>query len=318
MKKHLLLILFCLATTGATAQHIGFEQRDYRAIGVYDRWEQSPFRDGRLAGNAAVTANPDASGNASDSVVAFRRSRLASNIFGVRIDLLQPFALSPQGKTVHVLIHRPQGGRVMLVGLGKRTDRPGQRADVEQFWVYSSTPVPHGQWADAVFRVKSASGVEIHSLVVVPDAESPHRLTADWVAYVDDIAVDDQSAPRIAAHTAADTASLSTATGQPAAYVTAASRNGTVVATDGQTLNRYAAPTGAPFGVKIVAAPGFGCKGLRVRYGQRLAGPQMADGRQMWQETYIDRQRFEGDTCTLPAACMAGEVEIEGDFVSQQ
>ena len=30
----------------AMAQHIGFEQKDYRAIGVYDRWEDSPFRDG--------------------------------------------------------------------------------------------------------------------------------------------------------------------------------------------------------------------------------------------------------------------------------
>ena len=79
----------------AMAQHIGFEQKDYRAIGVYDRWEDSPFRDGRLEGHTAITTNPDRRGNTSDKVVAFRRSHLASNIYGVRIDLAKPFALTP-------------------------------------------------------------------------------------------------------------------------------------------------------------------------------------------------------------------------------
>ena len=136
----------------AMAQHIGFEQKDYRAIGVYDRWEDSPFRDGRLEGHTAITTNPDRRGNTSDKVVAFRRSHLASNIYGVRIDLAKPFALTPQGKVVHVLVNRPQGGRVMLVGLGKRHDRVGQTADVEQFWVYSTTDVPHGQIGRASCR----------------------------------------------------------------------------------------------------------------------------------------------------------------------
>ncbi|MDE6120141.1 MAG: hypothetical protein K2F82_09775, partial [Muribaculaceae bacterium] len=38
---------------------IDFEsEKGYTAIGVYDCWEQSPFRTDRLAGNAAVVANP--------------------------------------------------------------------------------------------------------------------------------------------------------------------------------------------------------------------------------------------------------------------
>ena len=48
----------------------------------------------------------------------------------------------------------------MLVGLGKRRDRAGQSQEVEQFWIKSTTPVPAGQWADAVFPIKSAEGVD--------------------------------------------------------------------------------------------------------------------------------------------------------------
>ena len=315
--KHLaLLLLASLSSLSAVAQHITFEHRDYRSVGVYDRWEQSPFRDGRLTGHAAVTANPDTRGNTTDSVVAFRRSRWASNIYGVRVDLAEPFALSPQGRMVHVLIHRPQGGRVMLVGLGKRRDRAGQRTDVEQFWTYSVTDVPHGRWADAVFPVKSAAGVDIHSLVIVPDAESPHRLAADWVAYIDDIAVDDSAEPRISAAATDAAVTDASATGEKRAVVTAASRNGTVVTADGQTLNAFATDRLKALAVKVVPAPGFRCKGLRIRYGQRLAGPQTVGGQPMWQEVYLGSDRFDGDRCTLPAACLNGEVEIEGDFVS--
>ena len=68
-------------------------------------------------------------------MLAFQRSRLASNIFGARIDLKKPIALGPSGKVVHVLINRPMEGRVMLVGLGKRRDRAGQSQEVfGTFW----------------------------------------------------------------------------------------------------------------------------------------------------------------------------------------
>ncbi len=198
--KKLFAISLCLLPLAAMAQSIGFETQDYKSVGVYDTWEHSPFRTGKLEGNVAVVANPDKENNPSEKVLGFQRSRYASNIFGARIDLPKPFALSPSGKVVHVLINREMKGRVMLVGLGKRTDRPGQSPEAEQFWIYSSTEVPAGKWADAVFHIKSAEGVEIHSLVVVPDAESTHRLTADAVAYIDDIVVNQSSAPRILLH----------------------------------------------------------------------------------------------------------------------
>ena len=36
---------------------VSFDVEDFTGIGVYDSWEESPFRTGVLAGNAAVTAN---------------------------------------------------------------------------------------------------------------------------------------------------------------------------------------------------------------------------------------------------------------------
>ena len=37
---------------------ITFDAEDYKAIGVYDKWEESPFRTGELEGNAGVALNP--------------------------------------------------------------------------------------------------------------------------------------------------------------------------------------------------------------------------------------------------------------------
>mgnify|MGYP000311466594 CR=1 FL=1 len=71
-----------------------------------------PIPTGELAGNCEVvelililTNNPN------KKVLGFQRSRLASNIFGARIDLKKPIALGPSGKVVHVLINRPMEGR---------------------------------------------------------------------------------------------------------------------------------------------------------------------------------------------------------------
>ena len=223
MKK--LLIALCLLPLAVMGQEIKFDTQDYKSVGVYDRWEHSPFRTGELAGNCAVVDNPD------------QRSRLASNIFGARIDLKKPIALGPSGKVVHVLINRPMEGRVMLVGLGKRRDRAGQSNEVEQFWIKSTTPVPAGQWADAVFPIKSAEGVDIYSLVVVPHAESPHEMKQDAVVYIDDINIHLTNAPRItllktegAAKKKAHSDFVS---------VTEANRNGMVTAADGTTLNNH-------------------------------------------------------------------------------
>ena len=77
--------------------------------------------------------------NDSKKILGIQRSRFGSNTFGARIDLNTPFNINPTLQYVHVKMHKPVKGRVMLVALGKRPDRPGQSNDVEQAWAYSTS-----------------------------------------------------------------------------------------------------------------------------------------------------------------------------------
>lgn len=212
MKKNILAtcgLLFCTTLLHAqTTQEvrIDFENQNYKALGVYDTWLKSPFRSqnkqaAALEGNVQVVSNIDknydeilkATPNASDNVLGFQRSRFGSNTFGARIDLKQPFALTKETKYVHVMIHKPKAGRTMLIGLGKRTDRAGQSVDTEQFWELSTREVEPNKWVDAVFPVKGAGGIEIHSLVVVVDCEDTNGLKDDFLAYIDNIVVNNEA-----------------------------------------------------------------------------------------------------------------------------
>ena len=58
--KHLIIAAGMLFPLTTTAQSIGFEQQDYKSIGIYDTWEHSPFRTGILQGNVRVIDNPHA------------------------------------------------------------------------------------------------------------------------------------------------------------------------------------------------------------------------------------------------------------------
>lgn len=215
MRPHLLSIIILSIISlffgfpSASAQHITFESaNEYKAIGVYDTWEESPFRLGLIAADsyATVTDNPDTSAdedtgiasNASSQVLAIQRSRWGSNTFGARIDLNTPLHLGTATRYVHVMIYRPEGetSSVMLIALGKRHDWPNQHSDVEQLWVKSSTTPMGGQWSDLVFPIQTNENVDLYSLVVVPDLSSPHLRTDDFTAYIDDILVDDNPALR--------------------------------------------------------------------------------------------------------------------------
>lgn len=212
MKKNILAtcgLLFCTSLLHAQTTEevrIDFENQNYKALGVYDTWLKSPFRSqnkqaAALEGNVQVVSNIDknydeilkATPNASDNVLGFQRSRFGSNTFGVRIDLKQPFALTKETKYVHVMIHKPKAGRTMLIGLGKRTDRKGQSTDTEQFWELSTREVEPNKWVDAVFPVKGAGGIEIHSLVVVVDCEDTNGMKDDFLAYIDNIVVNNEA-----------------------------------------------------------------------------------------------------------------------------
>ena len=185
-----------------------FETADsYKAVGIYDTWENSPFRAGGQLegkGNAAVTANPDAAEdpilgfapNGSANVLGAQRSRFGSNTFGAMVTLKEPFALTRQTQYVHVKMLTPTDSRVMLIGMGRRTDRPWQPVTTEQFWVTSTSKVTPGKWFDAVFAVSGADGIDIHNLLVVPELESPHNRTDDFLFYIDDIELSNVATPR--------------------------------------------------------------------------------------------------------------------------
>ena len=203
MRNSILLTVFAMSIA-ASAQNIQFENKDYKDLGVYDTWEASPFRTGQLQGNYAVvdnhlTAVEDMLGkapNPSKKILAVQRSRFGSNTFGVRIDLNSTFELTPQTQYLHVMVNRPYSGRIMVVGLGKRADRPAQSPETEQFWAMSTTDVIPNKWVDVVLPIKGNGGIDIHSLVVVPDCESPHDYTADAICYIDNIELNADPTPK--------------------------------------------------------------------------------------------------------------------------
>ena len=147
--KFIALAAFALPMVAFAQTEITFENQDYKSLGVYDTWEASPFRTGKLSGNYAVIDNHlqyvdeqlGVAPNGSSKILAVQRSRYGSNTFGVRVDLNETFELTPATKYLHVKVYRPYGGRVMVVGLGKRTERMDQSPEAEQFWAISTKDI---------------------------------------------------------------------------------------------------------------------------------------------------------------------------------
>ena len=200
-----ILALFLIASPVVTiGQTIQFEEKDYKQLDIYDTWEESPFRQGRLKGRYAVVENHltevDAglgfAPNPSRKILAVQRSRFGSNTFGVKIDLEEPFELTPTTRYIHLMVHRSYAGRVMVVGLGKRRERAVQPITCEQFWAMSTVNIPADRWEEVVLPIKGHGGIDIYSLVVVPDCESPHNDTEDKMCYIDQIEINDQPQPR--------------------------------------------------------------------------------------------------------------------------
>ena len=217
MKKINILLSAALMFFGLTAKAqttITFDTEDYAGISVYDKWEESPFRTGELTGNAGVVLNPSTTPdevlgiapNSTEKVVGFQRSRYASNAYGVRIDLKKPIRVTKNLQYIHVMTYlkdKPANSRMMVMGLGKRIEASwsGQKNDeVEQFWALTPANVqPKDGWQDIVVSFKGFSyskeenensGIDIYALVIVPDLRTPDEDDADWVAYFDEIVVD--------------------------------------------------------------------------------------------------------------------------------
>lgn len=206
--KHYIALAALTLPLAASAQsnEIDFETTaGYKSVGVFDTWENSPFRTGTLNGNVKVVNNPNKAAdelagevNPSEKVLAFQRSRFGSNTFGVRVDLTEPIALSQTTKYVHVMLLKPRAGRVMCFALGSRADRPWQSKEVVQVEASCISIVDaDNKWYDAVFALSGANGVNVHSLVIAPDVESQHDVTADYVAYIDNIVVNSSPYARV-------------------------------------------------------------------------------------------------------------------------
>jgi len=297
------------------AQHITFESaEEYRNLGVYDTWEQSPFRTGVLNGSHYVrlVANPDmeendapgVATNASENALAVQRSRYGSNTFGARIDLNEPFCLGTSKKYVHVLIRKSadEGADVMLIGLGKRHDWEHQAPETEQFWVTASQSA-QGQWNDLVFPITTNESVDIYSFVVVPDLASPHLRTADFVAYIDDIEVTDSPKPRYQSVDVLPTVEDERVLEQKEVRIYANQLNGDVLRTDNTPLSSASIPSGKAFTIKMVPAPGFTYTGIILTYGNGKSVTIPASA--------FDASKHE---YTIPAVYIHGEVRIEGLF----
>ena len=185
---------------GAQAQttKCDFETEDYAGVSTYDSWEASPLRTGQLAGHARVVDNPyKDDNNPTEKVVGFQRSRYGGMFYGARIDLKEPIALSPTVKYVHAYIYSPKGGEVGLVALGKRSTIADQEPDAEQLITLGTMKVPAGAWADAVFPISGNEKAQIMSLVIAPDANINPGGGEDFMAYIDNITVNETASPRI-------------------------------------------------------------------------------------------------------------------------
>lgn len=216
MKKNILLsaALMFFGLTASAQTKITFDKNDYKSIGVYEQWEESPFRTGVLTGNAAVADNPDTkvdevlghAPNSTSKVLALQRSRHGGNTFGVRIDLKEPIRVTKEYQYIHVMTYlkdKPADSRMMVIGLGKRVEDSWswQTGEEEQFWAWTVNDIkPKEGWQDIVVKFKgfsyskaenANSGIDIYSLVIVPDVRSAHADKSDWVAYFDEIVVDD-------------------------------------------------------------------------------------------------------------------------------
>ncbi len=195
------LALSALSLAAAAQTSVTFDTQDYKSVGVYDTWEESPFRTGTLEGNAQVINNcfnntGAGISNKTTKILGVQRSRFGSNTFGVRVDLNSPLSTSETTKYVHVLVYKPNTSKVMLVGLGKRESFTEEPTDIEQFWVESNYSMTANQWCDMVFPIKTVTGVKVYSFVIVPDLASPHALTQDYACYIDQIEVNSRSSQR--------------------------------------------------------------------------------------------------------------------------
>lgn len=285
------LVLLSLFSSYAKSQLITDFETDakIKSISIYDCWEESPFRTGKLKGNFKIVDNPkkgvdEVTGlvhNGSQKVLGAQRSIHGSNMCGVRIDFKEPIILPTNALAIHINMLRPVDGKLMLVGLGRRLDWDDQPEDVEQFWVPSWTEVIANSWCDAVFRVWTTGNIALHSIVVIPLCESPHNDEEGFLYYIDNIYIDTSLNPRIATPqryaTAIDKTKLSTDSTSYLSSIDFESSVGT------QTIEVGQEKTGAVYKYVEDAA-------IYAKPGEKIAVKPNYVGKSMHAYLYLDAQ----------------------------
>ena len=328
--KHSCMLLALLSPLAVSAQNVEKNLCDFEAdgsyvsVGVYDTWENSPFRDGRMSANVRVVNNhlTDADpvrgfvANPSAKILALQRSRFGSNTFGALVGLKEPFAQTKKTQYIHVKIYSPKAVPAMLIGLGNRDDRPHQSPLTEQFWSKSSQRLVAGRWTDAVFAVSGANGVTIRNLLIVPDATSPHNLAEDFAVYIDDIVLTDDGKPFF--NTGAAGAVKTFGKGDRVTLSRGVDGlggglNGDILLADGSAVTGKTAVCGEPLKVKAVPAPGFRFSKLVIRHGADING-ERGDG---WTETTVSAAQFRNGEYTIPASVVDGDMRMVPYFSSE-
>ena len=92
--------------------------------------------------------------------------------------------------------------------------------------------------------------------------------------------------------------------------------NGQVTDAEGNALGDVV-PFGKPLTLNVTPNEGYVCDGLRVRHGYNLSATSDLYGLMQWEEEVIPAYLFKGNTVTLPARCMNGEVSISAIFIEQ-
>lgn len=270
--QRLTLILSALAFIGLSeskAQLIDFDEGQLPQIDVWDGWEASPFRTEKLKGHVEIVESGEKVeqkiGAPKGHCVALQRSRYGSNTFGVRIELGEPIELSSKEKYLHVMIRKPVEGRALLLALGKRRDRKGQRENVVQVKTLSMTPMKKDEWSEAVFPVKGHDSVLVKHWVIVPDAESRHHLSKDFVAYIDNIWWSEDATPRYKTGNNEEKVEQQESSKQKEyVVVTQNNRNGEIRCKNGQLLDDVRVKRGDSLTIQLVPAEGFVIGGIRL------------------------------------------------------
>ena len=199
--KHFLFISLLMIAICSQAQQISFNTKN---ISVYDSWEESPVRTGELGTHVGIieekdTKLRDANGRlVTTNILALQRSRYGSNLFGVRIDLPTPLRLTKTERYLHLKVLKPVKSRMMVIGLGRRTEKEWawQDGEAEQFWSLTPQDIDATEWTEVVFPFKGFSnpqgdGIDILSLVIIPDVQSGTVHPEDFACFFKDIYISD-------------------------------------------------------------------------------------------------------------------------------